>query len=61
MSIQVENMFSSIVEKRQTPRIGILAKEGTEKKKSANFVKCLVFAYFCVYRGVYFTNLTPPP
>ena len=51
MSIQVENMFSSIVEKRQTPRIGILAKEGTEKKKTANFVKCLVFAYICVYRG----------
>ena len=57
MHIRVENMFQE-VRKQQTPNIGFLAREGTENEENASFVKCLVFAYFCVYRGVYFRN--PP-
>ena len=33
MNNQVENMFSSILEKRQPPSIGFLAEKGTEKEE----------------------------
>ena len=42
-------VLAIFLEKRQTPSIGFWQKRGQKKKKNASFVKCLVFAYFCVY------------
>ena len=35
-------------------------RRGRDEKKNASFVKSLVFAYFCVYRSEYFTNVKTP-